>query len=180
MRRHIIKIISLLALTTLATNCAREISSGVYSEAHVGETSFTYQGSIINARQIKVQAKERLEENAMGMGAGGIGGGLLGSTMGKGSGNIAATAIGAIAGAVAGTYAEKELKTQNAMEYVVRLTNNQIMTVVQGIDNPMPIGARVLVMVSNDGRSRIVPDSSPVQDIQAPIASPTVNIKKNR
>ncbi|AZL15510.1 hypothetical protein [Rickettsiales endosymbiont of Stachyamoeba lipophora] len=177
---YCIKIISIIAALSILNGCAREISSGVYAESHVGEATFSYQGTIINARQVQVQAAERLEDNGFGIGAGALGGGLAGSVLGKGKGNLATTVAGAVIGGVGGAFAEKKLKTQNAMEYVVKLTNGQIMTVVQGIDNPLTIGNKVLVLVSHEGRSRVVPDMSGVQDIQAPVQAPNVSIRKTR
>ncbi len=176
----------LLSVLCLLSGCAREISSNVYSEGHVGETSLSYQGVVISVRQVKVTNAERLQENQTGMGlgalAGGGLGGLLGSTMGKGTGNVlmtvAGAGLGAVAGGVGGAYAQQALSSQQGMEYVVKLTNGQIMTVVQGLDAPLCAGQRVFIMVSYDGRSRVVPDRSGVMDVQ-PFA-PFPNVVKNR
>ncbi len=143
----------------IAGGCARQISSNVYSGSAVGETSSTYPGVIISARQVTVEDKEYLEENPLGIIGGGVGGAYLGSKIGKGEGNTLATVGGAVAGAVAGAYAEKALKTQNAMEYVVALENGESKTVVQGPDPMMGVGQKVWLMVSHQGRSRVTPRS---------------------
>jgi outer membrane lipoprotein SlyB len=118
------------------------------------------------------------------MALGAVGGGLAGSFVGKGTGNAAATLGGAALGGLAGTFAEKALKHQEGMEYAVKLTNGSMMSVVQGLENPMSPGTPVLVMVSQDGRSRVVPDQSGYQDRQPMMNTPKtkneVTINTNR
>ena len=155
MKRSIVLISMGLFVAFVATGCARQISSNVYSADSIGETSSTYPGVIISARQVTVEDKEYLEGNGLGIVGGGVGGALLGSQFGKGSGNTVATVGGAVAGAVAGAYAEKALKTQNAMEYVVALENGESKTVVQGVDSQLAVGQKVWLMVSYQGRSRV-------------------------
>ncbi|MDR1267118.1 MAG: hypothetical protein LBJ70_01905 [Holosporales bacterium] len=157
--------------------CARQISSNVYSERHVGEASFSYQGTIISVRKVLV-GSEKLEENVAGGAVGAVGGGLLGSQFGKGEGKTAMTALGVVGGAVGGAMAQKALREQEALEYVVKLTNGQIVTVVQGLEDPLPSGAPVLVIMGQAGRSRVVRDPSGAQSVQAPLPTPrTVTIK---
>jgi outer membrane lipoprotein SlyB len=155
MRRSITLISMALLVAVVATGCARQISSNVYSASSVGETSTTYPGVIISARQVTVEDKEYLEQNGLGIVGGGVGGALAGSQFGKGTGNTLATVGGAVAGAVAGAYAEKALKSQNAMEYVVALENGESKTVVQGLDPTLAVGQKVWLMVSYQGRSRV-------------------------
>jgi outer membrane lipoprotein SlyB len=166
------------SLAALAlSGCARNINPNVYSEKHVGEASMTYQGVIASARPVEIAGSEKLEENTAGMGMGALAGGVAGYQIGKGGGNVAATAGGALLGGLAGAFAQKALTEQSAMEYVVQLTNGSMMTVVQGPENQLSPGQRVLVMVSNDGRSRVVPDHSPVQSVQ-PLAPAAVVVKR--
>lgn len=160
-----------LAVLTLS-GCARNINSNTYKASHVGEASFTYQGVIMSARQVEVEEGEYLGENTTGAVLGAGAGGLAGSQVGSGTGNIAAIVGGAVLGGAAGMFAEKALKHQTAMEYAVKLTNGSIMTVVQGMDNPLQPGQRALVMVSQDGRSRVVPDMSPTMDVQPMMTAP--------
>lgn len=151
-----------LALVLLLSGCARDISSNTYKASHVGEASFTYQGVVANVREVQVEEGERLEENAAGAGIGALAGGAAGYQFGGGRGQIATTAAGAILGGVAGAFAEKALKSQKGLEYVVRLDNGQIMTIIQGLDPRLNPGQRVLVLVSNAGRSRVVADQTGV------------------
>lgn len=138
------------------SSCARQISSNVYSASSIGEASTSYSGVIINARTILVQDKEYLEENALGIIGGGVAGTLLGSQIGKGKGNALATVAGGILGATGGAFAEKALKEQNAIEYVIALDNGETKTVVQGPDPVFMPGQNVWLLVSQKGRSRVI------------------------
>lgn len=150
------KKIVLLGIGAIAlTSCAREISSDVYASRQVGEVSTTFAGVIKNVRQVTVEHGENLEDNSLGIAGGGIAGGVIGHAVGRG--NLAPTAAGAIVGAVAGSFAEKKLKQQTALEYVVQLDNGSLMTVVQGQDQVFSVGQPVYVMTSYGGRSRITP-----------------------
>ena len=116
----------------------------------------TYEGTITHMREVTVQDKERLEENGLGIIGGGIGGALAGNQLGKGKGNAMTTIGGALAGATAGAFAEKALKTQKGVEYIVQLDNGQMVTVVQGPSPSFSVGQKVFVIVGQQGRSRIV------------------------
>lgn len=153
-------ILMLLCMVVSLSACTRTISPNVYKASHVGETSMTYRGVIVNARPVEIHEAEKAEDNAFGTVAGGVGGGLAGSAIGKGSGNTAAIAGGAILGAVAGNLIQNELGKQQGMEYVVELKDGRMMTIVQGLDPVYNVGQRVLVMQSHKGRSRIAADTS--------------------
>ncbi|MCE2983241.1 MAG: hypothetical protein LW832_06710 [Parachlamydia sp.] len=156
-----IKLINKIVVFTIGvvvlSSCARQISSNVYTARQVGEVSMTYTGVIENIRVVNVEEGEQLEENQLGLATGGLAGGVIGSTVGRG--HFLPTAIGAIAGAVSGTLVEKKLKQQTAYEYLVRLNDGALLTIVQGMDQPLGIGEPVYVHVSPCGRSRISPQS---------------------
>ncbi|USO01087.1 MAG: glycine zipper 2TM domain-containing protein [Alphaproteobacteria bacterium] len=136
--------------------CARNISSSMYSESSVGSVAETLEGTILKVRSVTVKGAEKLGENATGMAIGGLTGGVLGHQFGKGRGNIAATVGGGLLGAGLGALAEDALTTQEGLEYVVRLTDGRLKTVVQGKDNPIAAGQRVLLYIYSTGRSRVV------------------------
>ncbi|MBN9412725.1 MAG: glycine zipper 2TM domain-containing protein [Candidatus Paracaedimonas acanthamoebae] len=153
----------------MLSGCAREISSNVYSERHVGEASRTFRGIVVSVREVEVTNAEKLQENGTGIATGALAGGVVGHQFGAGGGNVAATAAGAILGAVAGAYAEKSLSSQNAFEYIVELSNGEMRTVVQGKDTQYAPGQRILLIVGQSGRSRIIPDNTPAPQY-APVA----------
>ena len=150
------------AFSLLMGGCARQISPNVYSESHVGEASRSFRGIVVGMRDVEIEGKEKLQDNTLGLIGGGVAGGLLGNQFGGGHGNVAATAAGALAGAVGGTFLQKELEKQNAVEYTVELTGGEMRTIVQGPEPRFGVGQRVLVMISHEGRSRIVADNTAV------------------
>ncbi|MDR2417190.1 MAG: glycine zipper 2TM domain-containing protein [Holosporales bacterium] len=143
----------------LLAGCARQIGSHVYSDRHVGEASSSYQGTVLSIRKVLV-GSERLQDNVAGGVVGAVSGGLLGSAFGQGHGRTAMTAVGAVGGAVAGAAAERALKEQEALEYVVKLNTGKILTVVQGLEDPLPVGSRVIVIIGRAGRSRVIRDTT--------------------
>ncbi len=180
MLKNKISIILVSLISLLTSSCATDINSSSYTDATVGEAAFSYQGVIISARQVKVNHADSLEKNQAGMVGGALGGGLIGSQFGKGSGNVATTLGGALVGGIGGALLEKKLRTQNGMEYVVKLTNGQVLSTVQGLDSVFAVGQHVMVIVSQNGRSRIIPDHTGVQDVQQHIPVPAVKIHKRR
>jgi outer membrane lipoprotein SlyB len=154
MNKNVSTIISLCTIL-LCGGCARQISSDVYKANSVGEVSTSLSGTIISARMVTVEDGEYLGDNALGIVGGGVGGALAGSCVGKGKGNTVATIGGAVLGATVGAVAEKKLKTQNAMEYIVSLDNGDTKSVVQGVDPTFAVGQNVWVIISHQGRSRV-------------------------
>ena len=141
------------------SGCARNLSSNSYSDTHVGEASRTYKGTIVSVRTVNV-SPEKLGDNYVGTAHGGVAGGVLGTQFGNGRGRIATTAGGAILGALGGAFAENELQNQDAYEYVVEMRNGEMRTVIQGMDTKYSPGQSVLLMISDRGRSRIVPNQA--------------------
>jgi len=150
--------VTLCSLTTLLGGCARQISPNVYSEASVGETSQTFRGKVLTAREVLIEGKEKLDQNSTGLLGGGLAGGVIGNQFGQGGGNLAMTAAGALAGALGGAFAQKELEKQNAIEYTLELQDGSLRTVVQGPEPRFMAGQKILLMVYYNGRSRIVQD----------------------
>lgn len=155
-----LRIVLLCSLALVVSGCARNIDSGTYTASHVGEASRSFRGVITHVRPVVVEGSENLQDNTLGIVAGGAGGALAGSAFGGGRGQIATALLGAAAGATAGAFAEKALKKQNALEYTVELEGGELRTVVQGPKPAMSVGQPVLLMVSHGGRSRITPDHS--------------------
>ena len=110
---------ALIATAVLATACARNIDGSTYTSGNtVGKVTY---GTIVSARQVTVKDNDKLEKNALGGIAGGVAGGVAGSSVGGGTGKGLATIGGAVAGAMLGAYAQDQLTTQTANEYIVQL-----------------------------------------------------------
>ena len=154
----IVRIVAIAAVASMAlAACARQISPGVYTGEHVGEVRETYVGTLQSARVVTVQEDELLEDNRTGGLLGGVAGGAAASRIGQGTGKAVAIAGGALAGATLGALAERSVKRQQAMEYIVRLDNGALLTVVQGMQPQIAVGQRVYVQESARGRGRVLP-----------------------
>jgi outer membrane lipoprotein SlyB len=140
-------------LALMASGCATNISQDHYSDETVGEASKVYKGVIVDVRKVRV-GPDQLGKSRTGAAMGAVGGAIAGRAIGgRGAAGIL---IGGVAGAIGGAYAEKALKTQDALEYTIELANGDGMSVVQGTDKPLSVGQNVRVIVSSRGRSRII------------------------
>ncbi|MDR2723987.1 MAG: glycine zipper 2TM domain-containing protein [Holosporaceae bacterium] len=155
MEKSVVRVF-LLASVFIVGGCARNISSSTYDAQTLGDASSTYSCTIIKVRKVHVEEGERLEDNKTGGIIGALAGGAVGNAVGEGRGRTVASVAGALAGATAGAYAEKTLKTQDAFEYVVELSSGAMKTIVQGTDVVLAPGQAALLIVSSNGRSRLV------------------------
>ena len=144
--------------TLLLTGCARNISANSYdARAMNGSGMISYPCKVISVRTVAVEEGDYLEDNKTGTLLGAVAGGLAGNMIGGGRGRILATGVGALAGAAGGAYAEKSLKSQNAYEYVVQLTNGSMRTVVQGMDTFLQVGQEALLIEgTRNSRPRLI------------------------
>ena len=60
-----------------------------------------------------------------------------------------------IIGGITGAYAEKQLKTQGAVEYVVRMSNGELKTLVQGPKPRFSVDQEVFIIENSGGRTRL-------------------------
>ena len=148
-------LLAILGLSTLA-GCAPSLSPDVYTTENAGQVHKVVKGVIVSSRFVSVS------DSGTGISVGSVTGGALGaiagSQIGQGNGSLAAGIGGALLGGIAGNHAQKGLTTQTGVEYVVRLSNKSLISVVQG---PTPIfnrGKHVLVQYGAGGRSRIIAD----------------------
>ena len=148
---------SIILVMFLVSGCAPNISPDSYAVGSVGQVNRVVRGIIISARSVDISGTSGVG-TATGFAAGAAGGAALG-------GDPAGMALGAIGGAivggVAGAMTEEALTSQMGMEYIVETERGALMTVVQGSDNPLSVGQKVLVVYGT--RSRIIPDPKDAQ-----------------
>jgi outer membrane lipoprotein SlyB len=142
---------ALLSVLVLFSACATDIGSKSYSDEDVGAVANTQEGVVLKVRTVKV-GPDQLGKSKAGAAIGGVGGALIGAETGSG---LATIGLGA-AGAVGGAFVEKGLKTQQGLEITVRLTTGSLRTVVQGNDVSFVKGEKVLLLVYDRGRSKVV------------------------
>lgn len=143
---------TLVICSLMLSGCAGEFSGDRYTSANAGEVQRSDHGTIISLRRIE------LKPEGMGAGTalGAVGGGLVGSMFGKGKGKLLGAAAGAVAGGVAGNAIEN--RSQDGVEYTIRLDTGSVVTLAQGPSPVMSVGQKVYVVNSNRGKSRVVPD----------------------
>lgn len=149
--------ISVSAALLLFGGCARNISSGAHDSSTLGEAEQILDGTVESLAVVDVNEGERLEDNKTGALMGAAGGAAIGNLVGGGRGKTASTVLGALAGGVGGAMAERSMKSQTGLRYVVRLDRGGKLSVVQGTDNRCSVGQRVYVHISSRGRSRVTP-----------------------
>lgn len=139
-----------------AAGCAPNISPDSYSVGSVGQVSRTVRGVIVSVRDVHVQGTQ----SGVGAQSGALIGGAGGSNVGGGQGSdaFAGAVAGAVVGGVIGAAIEESATQQPGVEYIVETTNGALITVVQGVENRMSAGDRVLVIYGQ--RSRVIPDPS--------------------
>lgn len=129
--------------------CTSDISTSHYSTGSVGSVSQTMGGTVVSVRRVTVSSEDEGGGALVGAALGGVGGYAIG-------GDSTAHTLGAIGGAVlggiAGNAAQKGLSTQDAYEYVVRLDNGSMVTIVQGTDILLNPGQRCYASLGNPAR----------------------------
>ena len=145
-------LLSLLGLSLLA-GCASSLSPDVYTTSGAGQIHRVVKGVVISSRIVKVTGNGDLSVGGI---AGGALGAIAGSEIGGGTGSLASGIGGALLGGLAGNQIQKGLSTQTGVEYVVKLSNNSLISVIQA---PMPTfnrGQHVLVQYGAGDRPRII------------------------
>ncbi|MDO9499199.1 hypothetical protein [Falsiroseomonas sp.] len=162
------RILPLLLLPALAlAACRPSYSPDDYATAAVQQMNRVEQAVIIGRRQVTVTA-----DGSTGAATGGAAGGIVGS---QAPGGNMAGAIGAVGGALVGglfgAATERVAGNTTAVEYIVRKTNGELLSVTQRDEVPLVIGERVLVIAG--AQARIVPDyTQPVPDEGGRTATP--------
>jgi outer membrane lipoprotein SlyB len=128
------------------------VSPNSYGVGSVGQVNRAVRGAIVNARPVAIDGSQAVGAT-VGATAGAIGGSFVGGDM---RANLIGAVAGAVAGGLIGAASEQSATRQQGMEYVVESQNGALLTIVQGSEPILEIGARVIVLYGN--RSRIIPD----------------------
>ena len=170
MRRSSFLPASPFLLAIVLAGCAPTYSADEYAARAVQQANPVQQGVIAGSRRVSVAA-----DGSTGATAGAAAGGAIGGA--AVAGNSVSTALGAVGGALVGglvgNAAERTSANTNAIEYIVRKNNDELISVTQRDAEPIPIGARVLVIAG--AQARIVPDYT---DTQTDAAPPTAGSRR--
>ena len=148
------KLFALLTLPVLAVlnACTSDISANDYYASNANTVSTTKPCTVVSLRPVTVRSNDNNAGTLFGAAAGGV----AGSAIGNGT---TAPILGAIGGArlggIAGDAAQGQLSKQTGYEYIVRLDNGSMVTVVQGNDVYIQPGQRCLVIYGR--QARVIP-----------------------
>jgi len=160
-------IIAAGAVATALSGCVQS-SPNTYSSYEVGQAAYTQMGVVTGSRPVEISTP-----GGTGIGAtvGALAGGIAGAQIGPSSYShyghrhrylSAGSALGALGGALVGgligAAIEQDVTRQTATEYVVKLDDGQLITLVQ-VGQPIPPGQRIFLQSAQSGRARIVPSS---------------------
>lgn len=142
-----------LALVAVG-GCKRDVSPDSYSVGSVGQVNRVVRGVIISARPVDIEGTRGVGTLA-GAGIGGTAGTALGDST---EASIIGAIGGAVIGGVVGATVEEGVTSQVGIEYVIEAENGALLTIVQGEEDPLQPGARVLVMYGS--RAKVIADPS--------------------
>lgn len=155
----------MLAVALALAGCGSRFTADEYATRAVQQANRVSQGVVVGFRPVRITA-----DGAVGAAAGAAAGGAVGGAVGAPDRVMAA--IGAVGGAVAGgllgTAAERAAGNTDGIEYIIRKTDNALISVTQRDLAPLPVGARVLVIEGN--QARVVADYT----VNTPSAAPPV------
>ncbi|MEW5890835.1 MAG: glycine zipper 2TM domain-containing protein [Pseudomonadota bacterium] len=129
-------------------------SADVYGRGNSMVMGNVYQGTVIDVRQVHIEASNTAAWT--GRGAGTALGAMIGSKVGKGNGRVAAGILGGVLGAVAGDMVADKVGGSEGTEIVVAMTNGRTVAITQAGETAFVPGAPVYVIQSG-GTVRIVP-----------------------
>ncbi len=148
--------VALVAGAALAvTGCASNQGARDYKTSEVGQITRVEEGTIVSSEAITIEGRE----GVMGAVAGAVIGGIAGSQVGGGDASKTVGGVaGAVGGGVIGREIEKSATKKPGFRYTVRMTDGELITIVQGGDVAMANGTPVYVQYGQ--RARVVPRNS--------------------
>jgi outer membrane lipoprotein SlyB len=146
-RLHLLPILLLAGLS----GCGPSYSPDTYATNAVQQANKAEQGVIVGVRAVAVSAA-----GTVGAVTGAAAGGIAGSQVGVGTVNAFSALGGSLVGGLAGSAVEHATSDTTAFEYIVRKSNNELVSVTQKDKVPLALGEKVLVIGGN--QARVVPD----------------------
>ncbi len=154
-----------LAVLALLSGCGPSYSPDTYSPNAVQQANKAERGEVIGVRPIGVSAA-----GLVGAATGAAAGGVAGAQAPGGVGSAFGAIGGGLIGGLVGNSVEHATGDTKAFEYIVRKTNNELVSVTQRDTEPLKIGTKVLVISGN--QARIVADYTVNPEAAASQAAP--------
>ena len=148
------KYVSLMALPLMISlnACTADIGANDYYASSANRVSATQACTVVSLRPVTVKSNDNNAGTLLGAAAGGVAGSAIG---GDNTAHILGAIGGAVIGGIAGDATQAQLSKQTGYEYVVRMDNGTMATVVQGNDVYIQPGQRCLVIYGK--QARIIP-----------------------
>lgn len=151
--KMIITIMMTVILSLFLSSCAQNLSPCTYNACEIAYPKRVFTGVIVSKRCVRIDAST---------GIGGFAGVTTGAIAGSGIGGSAAGHLlggvgGAIVGGLVGNALDKAINCHRGYEYIIRLKDGELMSVVQPCNLIFVPGQRVLVLCGY--RTRIIPDN---------------------
>lgn len=144
------------AASIAAAGCAASASGASVPERNTRESFVVRYGEVVQTRVVEI-------EGEVG-GLGRLGGALIGYSIGRGGDDwydrapTVEAIAGGVAGAVAGEAIERQLRTRLGLQITVYLRDrDETIAVVQDMDQQFAAGDRVLLLMGDDGSTRVQP-----------------------
>jgi outer membrane lipoprotein SlyB len=143
-----------LAAISLVTGCATSASSQSFPRGQVRTAFDVEYGEVLSTSVVEIEGEATI--------IGPMGGSAVGSALGRGNSSRWFSgerriqgAIGGVAGAIAGEAIERKIRTSDGLLVTVQLDNDDIVSVVQGMDVEFAEGDQVRVLWGQDGSMRV-------------------------
>ncbi len=134
------------------TGCTPSISPDTYGAYNGNQVCPVVKGVVKSTRVVKMEGTS----SGVGTFGGAAAGAIAASTIGGGRGCLLATLGGGLLGAGIGNLAEKRLTCQNGLEYTIRTSDGQLVSIVQGLNPTFQRGQHVMIIYGQ--KSRVVAD----------------------
>ncbi|RMH94517.1 hypothetical protein EBB59_02260 [Lysobacter pythonis] len=139
--------LSLLCALALPA-CTPNVRPDSYSIGSVGQVNRSVGATIISARPVRIDGSR-----GVGTASGAAAGAVVGSNVGgSDSANVIGAIGGAVVGGIVGAAAERGASATTGIEYVVQTENGNLMSVVQGPEPALQVGAKVLLLYGSPAR----------------------------
>jgi outer membrane lipoprotein SlyB len=150
-------IIPTLLLVVFFSGCSLH-SGSTYERGEMGAPTTFKKGVILSVRDVKIKGAE----SGAGAAAGAVAGGLAGSTLGDSTATRALGGLGGVViGGIVGYTTENAITGGDASEFIIQPDAGEPYAIVQGNDEELKAGERILIIES--GKLRIIRDNSVTQ-----------------
>ncbi len=146
-----------VVMATALAGCASGLGANTYDRGSVGQVARVDEGTVVDARPIRIEGSSQNAKVGTLVGAGL--GGLAGSEIGGGDkANTAGAIVGAVLGGVAGNAIGGATSAQNGYAYTIRMRNGELVSIAQAGEYPIAPGTPVLIEYG--ARARVIPQAS--------------------